>query len=72
MQGLWKWFVLLGTCLVLAGLVLRFAGGRLGWMGHLPGDLRIGDSVYIPLATCAVISVVLTVVFNVLARLFGK
>lgn len=72
MQGLWKLFVLLGACLLLLGLALRFGSDRLGWMGHLPGDLRIGDSVYIPLATCAVISVALTVVFNVLARLFGK
>ena len=72
MQGLWRLFVLLGVALVVLGLVLRFGSGRLGWLGHLPGDLRIGDSVYIPLATCAVISVVLTLVFNVLARLFGR
>lgn len=72
MQGLWKLFVLLGVALVVLGLVLRLGSGRLGWIGHLPGDLRIGDSVYIPLATCAVISVALTIVINLLGRLFGK
>jgi hypothetical protein len=71
-QGLWKLFVVLGTCLVLVGLALRLGWGRWSWIGHLPGDLRIGDSVYIPLATCAVISVVLTLVINVLTRLLGK
>ena len=72
MQGLWKLFVVFGATLLVVGLFLRFAGSKLGWLGHLPGDLRIGDSVYIPLATCAVVSIVLTVVLNVLARIFWK
>ncbi|MCA9528973.1 MAG: DUF2905 domain-containing protein [Myxococcales bacterium] len=61
-----------GRALVLAGLVivalglLLWVGGRLG-LGHLPGDLsfeRKGWSVHIPIVTCLVLSVVLTVLLN--------
>lgn len=72
MRNLWRVFVVLGTTLVVVGIVLRLLQGRLGWLGRLPGDFRIGDSVYIPLATCIVLSVVLTLVLNVLARIFWK
>jgi hypothetical protein len=64
--------MLIGALLLLAGLVLRLLGGRLGWLGHLPGDVRIGDSVYIPITSCVVVSLVLTVVLNVLARIFWR
>ena len=53
------------------GLVMRLGGGRLGWFGHLPGDIHVGN-VYIPLATSAVVSIVLTLVLNLIARLFGR
>jgi hypothetical protein len=72
MSSLWKLFVVAGATLVVVGVVLRLLHGRLGWLGRLPGDLRIGDSIYIPLATCVVLSVVLTIVLNVLVRIFWK
>lgn len=57
--------------LIIAGLVLVAAGilwpwfGRLG-LGHLPGDIAIqrkNFTLYIPLGTSIVISVVLTILF---------
>jgi hypothetical protein len=59
----------LGVALVTAGLVLRLLGGR---FGHLPGDLRFGDAVYVPITSCLIVSAIVTVVLNVLARLFGR
>ncbi len=63
--------VLLAMALVLGvgGLVLLGASA-LG-LGRLPGDLRFGKGnvrVYLPLATCLVLSVVATVVLNLLFR----
>jgi len=46
----------------------------MGW-GKLPGDIVIrgkNSTVYIPLTTCLVVSVVLTLVVNVVLRLFRK
>jgi hypothetical protein len=56
---------------VLAGVgVLLVVGGKLG-LGRLPGDIAIerkNVSVYVPIATSIVISLVLTVLFNLLLR----
>ena len=60
-----------GVVLFGVGLVLRGGGGRLAWFGHLPGDIHVGN-VYIPLATGAVVSVVLTLVLNLIVLLFGR
>jgi hypothetical protein len=68
----------LGKLLVIAGLLIAAVGGalivgrRLG-IGRLPGDISVssnGFSLFFPIVTCVVISVALTVIINVLLRLF--
>jgi hypothetical protein len=64
-RELGRFLVVLGLLTVLIGLFLSF-GGRLG-IGHLPGDISINRGnlrIYIPLGTCVLLSVVLTVVFR--------
>jgi uncharacterized membrane protein YvlD (DUF360 family) len=63
----------LGRTLLTFGVVLVVVGGALMLFGrfHLPGDLTIrhgGLTVYIPIATSIVLSIVLTVVLNFLFR----
>ena len=63
--------LLVGLAGVLAALggVLMIAG-RAG-LGRLPGDITFGGDgvrVYIPLATCLVLSLVATVVLNLVLR----
>jgi hypothetical protein len=44
-------------------------------LGGLPGDLRIereNISCYVPIATMALLSVVLTIVLNVIVRLLNR
>ncbi|MEZ4771244.1 MAG: DUF2905 domain-containing protein [Caldilineales bacterium] len=65
--------VLMGIALVVIGLVI-WAGG-LSWLARLPGNIRIqGDSVtvFIPLAAMIVISLLLTIVLNLLIRIFRR
>ena len=66
----------IGRLLLLGALVLAVAGGivigasALG-LGRLPGDLAFGKGnvrVYVPLATSIVVSVVATVIVNMLLR----
>lgn len=69
-RGIGIVLVVLGGIAVLLGLLTM--SGALSWFGRLPGDIRIarGDTrVYVPLASGLLVSVVLTVVVNVLLRL---
>ena len=67
----------LGKILVLAGLglaaigLLLWAGVGKGWFGKLPGDIQVSRgnfSFYFPLATCLLISAVLTLLFWLFRR----
>jgi len=61
--------VVTGIAVVVVGLLV-WSGG-LGWFGRLPGDIRIErDSVrvYVPLVSMLVVSVVLTLVINLIRR----
>lgn len=67
-----RWILLAGLGLTVLGGVLMLAD-RVPWLGRLPGDFTWqwgNTSVYLPLGTMIVLSLVLTIVVNVIARLF--
>lgn len=69
-----KTLIILGGMLVLLGGVFILAD-RIPWLGNLPGDIHLRGkkwSFYFPLATCILISIILTLLLNILARLFRK
>jgi hypothetical protein len=69
MSQLGKLLIIAGVALAALGLLLVF-GGRVG-LGRLPGDIvwRCKSStVYFPIVTSVVLSVVLTLLFNVFLR----
>jgi Protein of unknown function (DUF2905) len=74
MRDLGKLLLGWGVVMVCLGLILLVAGnfsGRLPWLGRLPGDIHIqrGNwSLYFPLATCLVVSIVLTLLFSLFGR----
>jgi DUF2905 family protein len=62
-----------GRLLLVFGVLLAVIGGGLMLFGrfHLPGDLTFragGVTVYIPIATGIIVSILLTVVLNVVFR----
>jgi DUF2905 family protein len=69
-----KMLLLFGVAMVLLGLVLLVAGhfsGKVPWLGRLPGDIYIERgswTFYFPLATCLIVSVVLTLLFSFFGR----
>ena len=63
-----KLLVGIGAAIALVGLLAWLAPRSLRWMGRLPGDIRT-DHFAFPIVTCIVISVALTVIVNLLARL---
>jgi hypothetical protein len=72
----------IGRFLMIGGIVLFLVGGlvflatKFGLpFGRLPGDIRIerdGFSFYFPLGSSILISIVLTIVINVVLRLIKK
>jgi len=62
-----------GRILLVFGILLAVIGGGLMLFGrfHLPGDITLKSgnvTVYIPIATSIVLSIILTVVLNLLFR----
>ncbi|MGA9348326.1 MAG: DUF2905 domain-containing protein [Anaerolineae bacterium] len=79
MQGfgtMGKMLILVGLFVLLVGLIMTFAPKlRIPFLGRLPGDIRIereGFSFYFPIVTCILLSILLTLLLNVIARLLGK
>lgn len=71
MNELGKALLGLGLLIALIGAVLLFAG-RIGLpLGRLPGDIAYKGkhvSVYFPLVTCILISIVLSLILYLLSR----
>jgi len=65
-----KTLIYIGIVLVVLGLIVS-AVGKIPWLGHLPGDIIIQRgrfTFYFPLATCILISVILTLVLYFFSR----
>ena len=65
-----KLLIFLGIILVVVGALFSF-GGKLSWLGNLPGDIRIerpGFSFYFPLTTGILISAIVSLVVYFLRR----
>ena len=69
-QQIGRTLMVFGAVLVAIGAVLYF-GGRILPVGQLPGDFHFGGekwSVHFPLATCAIISILLSLFLNLFFR----
>jgi len=74
-------YTALGWMLLVFGLIISAMGliwllaPSIPWLGRLPGDIRIEGEhfrFYFPLATCLLLSVVLTLVVWVIRSFWGN
>jgi hypothetical protein len=59
-----------GGALMLIGIAL-WAGFGSGWLGRLPGDIRIErghTAFYFPIVTCILVSIALTLLMSLFRR----
>jgi hypothetical protein len=66
--------ILGGMMMIVSGAILLFFPGLFKWFGQLPGDIRIereNGSVFIPLGSMIIISVLLTLIVNIAGWLFS-
>ncbi len=66
-----RWLMIMGALLIVIGALLHFAPWSLNWFGKLPGDIRIETEqgkIFVPITSMLIISVVLTLLFNLFKR----
>ena len=80
-NGIGRLFITAGLVLAGVGVLLTLverwpgAGAVFGWIGRLPGDFSITRerfSLYVPIATSLVLSILLSVVFYILSWIFRR
>ena len=67
--------IIIGLAIAFIGLLLLLAARYFPWLGNLPGDLRFENGntkIYIPLATMILVSILATILLNVLIRIFRR
>jgi hypothetical protein len=75
MNDFGRLLIVIGLAIAFCGLVILVATRYLPWLGNLPGDFRfeMGNSkVYFPLATMILISILGTILLNVVLRIFRR
>ena len=75
LSSLGKAVVIVGAALILTGGLIWLLGKAGLPLGRLPGDVYIqreGMSCYVPIATMIVLSLLLTLILNIVIRLLNR
>lgn len=67
--------IIIGLVIVFAGVVILIAVRYFPWLGNLPGDFRYESEnfrFYFPLATMILISILGTIILNIIIRIFRR
>jgi hypothetical protein len=68
-----KILIVIGLLILIAGTVIYFAGNKLSWLGHLPGDIHIEKGnfrFYFPVTTILIINIVAILIIKLIHRFF--
>ena len=70
MPEIGRTLIILGIVIIALGVLFTF-GGKIPWLGHLPGDIHLERgrfSFYFPITTCIVISALISLVLYLFRR----
>jgi hypothetical protein len=71
MKDIAKILIIAGAGLIVAGGILWLAAKTGLPLGRLPGDIRLSGknwSIYFPIITCIILSILLTIILNIFFR----
>jgi hypothetical protein len=74
MEGLGKILLIAGGVIVILGLILVFSQ-HIPFLGKLPGDIfvkRDGFSFYFPIVSLLILSILVTIIVNVILHFLNK
>lgn len=66
-----KWIIAAGVLIVLIGIIVYLFHDKLGWIGRLPGDIRIEREnfrFYFPFTTMLLLSIVVSLLIRIIKR----
>jgi hypothetical protein len=72
-QNTGKYIIGFGVIIVVVGLLIYFFHDKMHWIGRLPGDIRVEKEnfrFYFPITTMILFSVLLTLIINIIRKLF--
>jgi hypothetical protein len=75
MVSLARWLIILGLLFILIGGIVYLVSKTGIPLGRLPGDIRIvreNITCIFPLATTIILSILLTIILNLVFRIFGS
>lgn len=75
MTDLARLLIIIGLVIAFVGLLILVVSRFFPWFGDLPGDIRIETEksrIYIPLATMILVSIVATILLNIVIRIFRR
>jgi hypothetical protein len=67
--------IIIGLVITFSGILILVAIRFFPWLGNLPGDIRFENEnikIYIPLATMLLISLLASVLLNIVIRIFRR
>ena len=70
-----KSIIIIGLILVVSGIILLYFPKLFSWFGNLPGDIKIereNSRLFIPIGSMILISVVLTILFNLIGWVISR
>jgi hypothetical protein len=71
MNAVGKYILIIGIILAVIGVVLWLFGDKLGFLGHLPGDISIkreGFGLFFPVTSMILVSIVVSVIIWILRK----
>ena len=72
MKDISKWLIIIGMTTVALGFILNIFSDKLGWLGRLPGDIRLGSKnvrFYFPITTLIIINLVIYLIMRLISWL---
>lgn len=67
--------IIIGLVITFVGVLILVAVRFFPWLGNLPGDIRLegeNSKVYVPLVTMVLISILATIILNIVLRIFRR
>lgn len=66
-----KYLMIGGIIILVVGILVYFFHDQFKWFGNLPGDIKIKSEnahFYFPIVTMIIVSVILTLVINIIRK----